>query len=127
MLRARTALEGSAAICADPRHTVWRVYGELLTMKMIDLTPRIGTEIRTDVETLLSGELSGKIRALLEQRGVVAIREINLTDEQQVDFTRTLGNIIDAGQGSITKITIDPTENYNAGHLASSFFLQVRC
>ena len=44
-----------------------------MTMKMIDLTPRIGTEIQTDVDTLLSGKLSGEIRALLEQRGVIVV------------------------------------------------------
>ena len=61
-----------------------------MAMKTIDLTPRIGTEIQTDVEAILSGRLSNEIRSLLEQRGVVAIREINLTDGQQVAFTRTL-------------------------------------
>ena len=59
-------------------------------MKTIDLSPRIGSEILTDVNTLLSGELSGEIRSLLEQRGVIAIRELNFTDEQQVAFTATL-------------------------------------
>src|SRR6266550_1139341 len=96
-----------------------------MAMKVIDLTPRIGTEIQTDVETLLSGELSSKIRALLEQRGVIAIREINLADGQQVTFTRSLGTIVDAGQGNITKITMDPTENDKAGYLRGAFFWHI--
>jgi alpha-ketoglutarate-dependent taurine dioxygenase len=58
---------------------------------MIDLSPRIGTEIQTDKQTLLSGKLSSEIRTLLEQRGVIVFREINLLDEEQVAFTRTLG------------------------------------
>ena len=93
--------------------------------KIIDLTPRIGSEIQTDVETLLSGKLSGEIRALLEQRGVVAFPEINLTDEQQIAFTKTLGTIVEEGQGNITKITMDPTENDKAGYLRGAFFWHI--
>jgi alpha-ketoglutarate-dependent taurine dioxygenase len=94
-------------------------------MKMINLTARIGTEIQTDVATLLSGKLSGEIRALLEQRGVIAIREINLSDDQQVSFTKTMGTIIEAAQGSVTKITMDPTENDKAGYLRGAFFWHI--
>ena len=94
-------------------------------MKMIDLSPRIGTEIQTDAATLLSGKYASEIRALLEQRGVIAIREINLTDEQQVAFTRTLGNIVEASQGAVTKITLDPTENDKAGYLRGAFFWHI--
>lgn len=93
--------------------------------RKIDLTPRIGSEIQTDVDTLLSGKLSGEIRALLEQRGVIAFREINLTDEQQVAFTRSLGTIVEEGQGSVTKITMDPTENDKAGYLRGAFFWHI--
>jgi alpha-ketoglutarate-dependent taurine dioxygenase len=96
-----------------------------MATKIVDLTPRIGSEIQTDVETLLKGTLSGKIRTLLEQRGVIAFREINLTDEQQVAFTRTLGTIVEEGQGTVTKITMDPTENDKAGYLRGAFFWHI--
>ena len=94
-------------------------------MKMIDLTPRIGTEIQTDTATLLSGKYASEIRALLEQRGVIAIREINLTDEQQIAFTKTLGKIVEASQGAVTKITMDPTENDKAGYLRGAFYWHI--
>ena len=94
-------------------------------MKMNDLTQRIATEIKTDVATLLSGKLGGEIRALLEQRGVIVIREINLTDEQQVAFTATLGSVVQSGQGAITRITMDPTENDKAGYLRGAFFWHI--
>jgi alpha-ketoglutarate-dependent taurine dioxygenase len=93
--------------------------------EIIDLSPRIGAEIRTDVESLLSGEYSARIRALLEERGVVAIREINLTDEQQVAFTRTLGPIVDEGVNNVYKITMDPTENSQAEYLKGAFFWHI--
>lgn len=95
------------------------------TMKTIDLTPRIGTQIQTDVETLVSGKISGGIRDLLERRGVIAFREINLTDDEQVRFTRTLGTIVEESQGTVTKITMDPTENDKAGYLRGAFFWHI--
>jgi alpha-ketoglutarate-dependent taurine dioxygenase len=99
--------------------------GGLMTFNTIELTPRIGTEIQTDVDTLVSGKISGEIRELLEKRGVIAFRQLNLTDEQQVTFTRTLGNIVDARQGTVTKITMDPTENDRAGYLRGAFFWHI--
>jgi alpha-ketoglutarate-dependent taurine dioxygenase len=96
-----------------------------MPFKMKDLTPRIGTAIETDVDTLLSGKMSSEIRALLERRGVIAFPKINLTDEQQVSFTATLGAIVQGAQGSITKITMDPTENDKAAYLRGAFFWHI--
>jgi alpha-ketoglutarate-dependent taurine dioxygenase len=96
-----------------------------MDIKTIDLTPRIGTEIQTDAETLVSGKLSGDLRALLEKRGVIAFRKINLSDEQQVAFTRTLGTLVQEGQGNVTKITMDPTENDKAGYLRGAFYWHI--
>ncbi len=90
-----------------------------------DLAPRIGTEIETDAETLLSGALAGEIRALLEQRGVIAFPGIDLSDEQQVAFTRTLGSIVEEGEGNIYKITMDPAENVQAEYLKAAFFWHI--
>lgn len=85
-----------------------------------DLTPHIATEIRTDVETLLSGEIASVIRDLLEARGVVIFPEVSLTDEQQVAFTRTVG-VYAPAQG-VFKVSLDAAENENADYLRSGFF-----
>lgn len=95
------------------------------TLNVINLTPRIGSEIRADVGTLLSGAYGAEIRALLESRGVIAFREINLTDQQQVAFTKTLGAIVDEGENNIYKITMDPTENDKAEYLKGAFFWHI--
>lgn len=90
-----------------------------------DLTPLIGTSIDTDAATLLSGASAAEIRELLEQRGVIAFPKIHLTDEQQVAFTKTLGQIVDEGEGNIYKITMDPTENVQAEYLKGAFFWHI--
>jgi alpha-ketoglutarate-dependent taurine dioxygenase len=64
-----------------------------MTFSTVDLTPRIGTAINTDVATLLSGARSREIRTLLEQRGVLLFRGIELDDEQEIAFAATLGSL----------------------------------
>lgn len=95
------------------------------TLVSRDLEPRIGTAIEADAGALLSGKHSAEIRAMLEQRGVIAFPGINLTDEQQVAFTRTLGTIVEEGEGNIYKITMDPTENTQAEYLKGAFFWHI--
>jgi alpha-ketoglutarate-dependent taurine dioxygenase len=90
-----------------------------------NLTPRIGSELKANLDDLLNGNAAREIRALLEIRGVVAFRELNLTDEQQVVFTKTLGHIVDEGVNNIYKITMDPLENANAEYLKGAFYWHI--
>ena len=53
-------------------------------LEIIDVTPRIGSELRTDLDTLLSGRESETIRSTLDRRGVIFFRGLEMTDEQQV-------------------------------------------
>ena len=85
-----------------------------------DLTPLIATEVRADVDTLLSGEIAADIRDILENRGVVVFPEVNLTDEQQVAFTKTVGTY--AAEQGVFKVTLDVKENDYADYLRSGFF-----
>lgn len=90
-----------------------------------DLTPRIGSELKANLQDLLNGNAGKEVRALLEERGVVAFRELNLTDEQQVAFTKTLGEIVDEGVNNVYKITMDPLENSNAEYLKGAFYWHI--
>lgn len=89
------------------------------------LTPRIGTEIKTDVATLLSGSHAGEIRALLEQRGVLIFRNLFLAKEDQIPFAQTLGKVQMQGDAGIFKITIDPKENPAADYIKGAFFWHI--
>lgn len=90
-----------------------------------ELTPRIGTSIETDTETLLSGAMAKEIRRTLEERGVIAFPEINLTDAQQVAFTKSLGQIVEEGEGNIYKITMDSAENAQSEYLKGAFYWHI--
>jgi alpha-ketoglutarate-dependent taurine dioxygenase len=92
-----------------------------MPLEVIDLTPRIASEIKTDVSTLLSGEYASEIRTILEHRGVVVFRNLGISDEQQVAIARTLGRVPDnEGEGGIYKISLDQAVNANADYLKGS-------
>ena len=92
-------------------------------LDVIDLTPRIGSELRTDLDTLLSGREAETIRATLDSRGVVFFRGLEITDEQQVAIAKTLGNTVDSeGEGGIYKISLDKDVNQRAEYLKGSMF-----
>jgi alpha-ketoglutarate-dependent taurine dioxygenase len=81
------------------------------------LKPRIGTEIRASKDDLLKGRHAQEIRGLLDQRGVLLFRELNLSDEEQLEFAKTVGEVIPMGDKGIYKITLDPKLNETADYL----------
>lgn len=92
-------------------------------LDVVDLTPRIGSEIRTDLDTLLSGRAAEKIRATLEQRGVVFFRALQISDEHQVVIARSLGTVVaNEGEDGIYKISLDESVNQRAKYLKGSLF-----
>jgi alpha-ketoglutarate-dependent taurine dioxygenase len=77
----------------------------------VELKPRIGTEIRADVDTLLSGRHRDEIREILEQRGVVIFRRLDLTREQQLAFAHTVGEVLPQGEKGLFPISLDKSVN----------------
>ncbi|MBW0020173.1 MAG: TauD/TfdA family dioxygenase [Mycobacterium sp.] len=92
-------------------------------LDIVNLTPSIGSEIRTDLDTLLSGREAATIRETLEQRGVVFFRGLQISDEQQVVIAKTLGDLVtNEGEGGINKISLDEKVNQRAKYLRGSMF-----
>lgn len=92
-----------------------------MKLTTFSLTPRIGTEIRTDRGTLLSGTYAQEIRDLLEERGVLVFRGIGLDDDDQLAFSKTLGEVIPQGEKGIYKITLDEKEHDTVDFLRGTF------
>lgn len=96
--------------------------------EVADVAPKIGSAIHTDKETLLSGERASDIREIMERRGVVVFPRIDLTDEEQIAFTHTLGTFAhEEGEGSggkdtVYPITMDSSINPIADYLKGAFF-----
>jgi len=82
-----------------------------MTFTTVDLTPRIGTEVKADLATLLDGSIAQELRAVLEQRGVLLFRGVDMTDEQQLAFAKTLGKPRNEHGTDITKVSSDKTKS----------------
>lgn len=87
-----------------------------MALDSIDLTPRVGSEIRIGREALLGGGQGRGIRELLEQRGVVIVRDMPITDDELHTIAASLGDIrIDGKDGgtkaSLLKVTFDKEHN----------------
>ncbi|MDE2301897.1 MAG: TauD/TfdA family dioxygenase [Sphingomonadales bacterium] len=86
------------------------------TLEVTDLTARIGSQFRVDKQVLLSGAASREIRALLVARGVVMMRDIDLTDEEHRRLAGTLGEVRlgtfkKEGEDGLMKVTQDEKVN----------------
>jgi len=83
----------------------------------------IGSIVHLNRERLLSGERSSDIRRLLEERGVLIFPQVHFTDEEQIQFTQTLGGYVsDRSDGGATNISIDPAAGVSANYTKASFF-----
>lgn len=96
-----------------------------MTLVARDLTPNIGTEIEADRDSLLNGAHAGELRKLLEARGVLAFRGVDLTNEEQRIFSGTLGKVIATGDEGIQKISLDKNENATADYLRGAFYWHI--
>jgi alpha-ketoglutarate-dependent taurine dioxygenase len=97
-----------------------------MTFTTRDLTPRIATEIRADKKTLLSGQHAATMRELLELRGVLVFPRIDFTDEEQIEFTQTLGTFAPEMRGErVYKVTLDTKVNDMADYLKGSLYWHI--
>ncbi|MCT2397968.1 TauD/TfdA dioxygenase family protein [Novosphingobium mangrovi (ex Huang et al. 2023)] len=95
-----------------------------MTIPSVDLTPRIGSELKLDKAALLSGEHADDIRALLVARGALVARGLFLSDEELRTVARTLGDLrigaskrgtdgktLNEGEEGVLKVSLDPKVN----------------
>lgn len=94
-------------------------------IEVLALKDGIGSEIRTDVGSLLTPEVAAEVRRLLVERGVLVFRGLNLTDEQQLALTGLLGSLREEGQKGIIKITLDKKVNARADYLKGSWLWHI--
>lgn len=93
------------------------------TLETTNFSDHIGSEIHADKTQLLNGKHGMAIRQLLEQRGVLVVRGLHLTDEEQLDFTATLGPVVTEQQ--VFKITMDPKLTPSVEYVKGAFFWHI--
>lgn len=92
-------------------------------LKSTEISPFIGSQVHLSKDELLSGEYAKELRELLEERGVLVFPKINFTDEEQINFTNTLGNLAPEMAGKSTyNVTLDTKHNALADYLKGSMY-----
>ena len=91
------------------------------------LTPRIGAKAELRRDEVLDPAFAGQCRAALERYGVLLFPRIGLNDDEQVAFSKNLGDVVPQGpmradgtQEVVFKITLDPRENPAAEYLKAT-------
>lgn len=94
---------------------------------IVPLTPRIGAKVVLRRDEVLDPAFADACRAALERYGVLLFPQINFNDDEQVAFSRNLGEVVPQGpkrpdgtQEVVFKITLDPRENPSAEYLKAT-------
>ncbi|MDG2005462.1 MAG: TauD/TfdA family dioxygenase [Novosphingobium sp.] len=95
-----------------------------MPLTSIELTPRIGSEIKLGKADLLTGQYAPNIRALLVERGAIVLRGAHLSDQELRDVARTLGDLrlgavkrgadgatLHEGEEGVLKVSLDEKVN----------------
>lgn len=91
-----------------------------------EIKPLIGSRVLLGKKDLLSGEYGADLKELLEQRGVIVLPRIGFSDDEQVQFTRTIGEFMPelAGQ-KVFNISLDKEQNPNRDYLKGSLYWHI--
>lgn len=92
-----------------------------MSFEAITLKQHIGSEVRIAQADLLAPEMGKALRELLVQRGVLVFKQLNLSDQQQVELASTIGSVRNEGEKGIFKITLDQKTSAPANYLKGSF------
>jgi len=93
-------------------------------LSSVELTPKMGSEVKVGKAELLSGVHAKEIRALLDRRGVLLFRDLYPNDEELRAIARTLGDLrigtakrgadaktLNEGDEGVLKVSLDETVN----------------
>ena len=95
-------------------------------MKVEHAKPSVGSVVTIDKGDFLSGKYAREIEKLLVERSALVFPEMFLTDEEQVTFARTIGEIdLIGGTMELQNISLDPTLNASADYTRGAFYWHI--
>ncbi len=95
-------------------------------MQVQDLKPLVGSEITIDRADFLSGKYSREIQDLLVRRSALVFPGLHLTDEEQLQFARTIGDVHKVGgDQELQNISMDPEINPSANYARGAFYWHI--
>jgi alpha-ketoglutarate-dependent taurine dioxygenase len=94
-------------------------------MKVEHAKPKVGSTVTIDRDDFLSGKYATEIQALLVERSALAFPEMYLSDEEQVQFARTIGEVVRQGDSELQNITMDSKLSSVADYTRGAFYWHI--
>ncbi|HEY9311057.1 TauD/TfdA family dioxygenase [Williamsia sp.] len=88
------------------------------------LSPALGVQVH-GVEDLLDDVVAAQCLEALKWRGVLLIRGLNLSDEEQVAFSRKLGPVLAPGGQEVFVVSLNPEKSRSAEYLKGTLFWHI--
>jgi len=95
-------------------------------MQVTHASPKVGSEIIIDRDDFLSGKHAARIQDLLVERSALVFPDMHLSDEEQLQFARTIGEVfLVSGDKELQNISLDPAVNPTADYTRGAFFWHI--
>ena len=95
-------------------------------MQVTDAKPKVGSEITIDRDDFLGGKYAAELQKLLVERSALVFRGMHLSDEEQLQFARTIGDVfLVGGDKELQNISMDPEINPVADYTRGAFFWHI--
>tara|TARA_R110002167_G_scaffold59293_8_gene167949 strand:+ start:63 stop:887 length:825 start_codon:yes stop_codon:yes gene_type:complete len=95
-------------------------------MKVEHAKPKVGSIVSIDRGDFLSGRHAGEIQRLLVERSALVFPGMHLTDEEQLQFARTIGEVhLVGGDKELQNISMDPEINPVADYTRGAFYWHI--
>jgi alpha-ketoglutarate-dependent taurine dioxygenase len=105
-----------------------------MSVKIKPIKPHVGARVLVDKKDLCAPETVEAVRAALEKHGVLVFPQINVSDQEQLAFTDSLGARVnftkrvpgsDVTAEDVYKITLDRKINTEPDYVLGTFFWHV--
>lgn len=95
-------------------------------MQVTHVKPKVGSVVEIDRDDFLSGKYAPEIEQLLVERSALVFPAMHLTDEEQLRFARTIGEVhLVAGHKELQNISMDPEINPVADYTRGAFYWHI--
>ena len=99
--------------------------GRQAVLEVVDIKPKVGSEVRMSREDFLAGVHARELQQLLVERSALVFRELFLTDEEQLRFAATLGDPVPFGESAVSKISMNPEVSPVADYTRGAFYWHI--
>ena len=94
-------------------------------MKVEHIKPHVGSAVTISRDDFLSGKYARDLEQILIERSALVFREMHLTDDEQLQFARTIGEVVPLGDDGVSKISLDPAVSDTADYTRGAFFWHI--